>query len=82
MYIYRYISELIQKEKVHIDCEKGAQINILASKIATQWWPSIIIRESKLHFTFIFYFLVIMFILCWCFDRKTGIGFNGSFSFT
>ena len=35
MYIYRYISELIQKEKVHIDCEKGAQINILANKILT-----------------------------------------------
>ena len=27
---------LIQKEKVHINCEKGAQINILANKIATQ----------------------------------------------
>ena len=27
---------LIQKEKVHIDCEKGAQISILASKILTQ----------------------------------------------
>ena len=27
---------LIQKEKVHIDCEKGAQISILANKIATQ----------------------------------------------
>ena len=26
--------KLIQKEKVHIDCEKGAQINILAKKIA------------------------------------------------
>ena len=27
---------LIQKEKVHINCEKGAQINILANKTATQ----------------------------------------------
>ena len=27
---------LIQKEKVHIDCEKDAQISILANKIATQ----------------------------------------------
>ena len=26
---------LIQKEKVHIDCEKGAQISILANKIVT-----------------------------------------------
>ena len=27
---------LIQKEKVHIDFEKGAQVNILANKMATQ----------------------------------------------
>ena len=26
---------LIQKEKVHIDSEKGAQISILANKVAT-----------------------------------------------
>ena len=38
---------LIQKEKVHIDCEKGAQISILANKIATQWWPDNIIKKSK-----------------------------------
>ena len=30
------IQGLIQKEKVHIDCKKGAQISILAYKIATQ----------------------------------------------
>ena len=48
---------LIQKEKVHIDCEKGAQINILASKIATKWWSNITIKEPKqtmLHLFFIF----------------------------
>ena len=28
---------LIKKEKVYIDCVKGAQISILANKIATQW---------------------------------------------
>ena len=28
---------LIQKKKVHIDCEKDAQISILANKIAKQW---------------------------------------------
>ena len=27
---------LIQKEKVHIDCERGAQINIFTNKTATQ----------------------------------------------
>ena len=28
--------ELLQNEKAHIDCEKGAQISILADKIAIQ----------------------------------------------
>ena len=48
---------LIQKEKVHIDCEKVAQISILANKIASKWWPNITIKEFKLFITFIFYFL-------------------------
>ena len=26
---------VIQKEKVHIDCKKGAQISVLANEIAT-----------------------------------------------
>ena len=38
---------LIQNEKVHIDCEKGAQISFLTKKIAKQWWPNIISKESK-----------------------------------
>ena len=42
----RYRQGLIQEEKVHIDCQKGPQISILANKIATQWWPNII-KESK-----------------------------------
>ena len=41
IYIYNFkatifwntLQGLIQKEKAHIDCEKGAQINILANKI-------------------------------------------------
>ena len=32
--IIQYGQGLIQKEKAHINCEKGNQINILASKIA------------------------------------------------
>ena len=31
----KHMQELIQKEKVHIDCKKGAQINIIANKIVT-----------------------------------------------
>ena len=59
---------LIEKEKVHIDCEKGAQISILANKIATQWW-SIIIKESKqtIHYmccSFSCYYVHIM-LLMW-----------------
>ena len=45
---------LIHKEKAHIDCEKGAQINILASKIATHWWPNIIIKDSKQTMRYIY----------------------------
>ena len=32
---FLYNQGLLQKYKVHIDCEKGAQINILAKKIVT-----------------------------------------------
>ena len=37
---------------------KGAQISILANKIAIQWWPKIIIEESKQTIQTIFYFLI------------------------
>ena len=79
---------LIQKDKVHIDCEKGDQIRSLFIKIETQCRASIIIKESlsKLYITFFFFFffnfLVIMFTLCWWFDQKTRIAFNRSFCFT
>ena len=46
---------LLQKEKVHIDCEKRAQISILANKIATQWWPNINIKESKQTIRYIYF---------------------------
>ena len=46
---------LIQKEKVHIDSEKGAQISILANKIATQWWPDNIIKKSKQTIYYIYF---------------------------
>ena len=73
---------LIQKEKVHIEYEKCAQISILANKIAAQWWPILPLRSpNKLQIAFIFYFFVIMFTLCSWFDLKSRIAFNGSFSF-
>ena len=50
---------LIQKEKVHIDCEEGAQISIFTNKIAIQWWPNIIMKESKqTNITFIIFSLL------------------------
>ena len=60
---------LIQKEKVHIDCEKGAQIIILANKIATQWWPNIINKKTKqtihnIYFLFSRYYIQII-LLIW-----------------
>ena len=52
-----YWQGLIKKQKVHIFCEKGAQISIFTYKIATQWWPNIIIKESRrTNITFIYYF--------------------------
>ena len=48
----------MQKEKVDIDYEGGAQVSILVYKIATQ-----VRSPNKLSITFIFYFLVIMFTL-------------------
>ena len=53
---WNYYQGLIQKEKVHINCKKGAQISFLNNNIATQWWPNIIRKESK-HL-FIIYLLL------------------------
>ena len=47
MFVYN-LQGLIETEKVNIDCEKVPKLaNILANKTATQWWPNIIIKESK-----------------------------------
>ena len=63
------MQRLIQKEKGHIICEKVIQINILANKIATKWWPNIIIKEAKqtmhyIYFLFSCYYVHIM-LLIW-----------------
>ena len=91
---------LIQRKSAHRLWE-----SFLTNKFAKQWWPNIIIKESKqnLHFlsfsfyyghimllicskkmysTFFCHFLFNMFTLCCWFAQKTGIVFNGSFSFT
>ena len=73
-----YYQGLMQKEKVRIDCEKGAQISILANKIATRWWPNFIIKEPK-QISSLSYFSLLSFSRYY---QKTGITFNGSFSFT
>ena len=46
------IQGLIQKEKVSIDGEKGAQISVAAKKIVTQRWSEIIILNYNLVFLF------------------------------
>ena len=73
-----YIQGLIQKEKAHINFEKGVLITILLNKIATQWWSNIIIKESEqtphyIYFLFSHYVADLI--------KKSGIVFNGSFSF-
>ena len=59
LYSLKAYQWLMQKEKVHIDCEKDAQISILANNILTQWWLNIIIKKSKqtLHLFLIFLLL-------------------------
>ena len=59
---------LIQKEKVHIDCEKVAQISILANKIASQWWPNITIKVFKLTIYYIYFLFSRFSRLCSWFD--------------
>ena len=64
----RCFQGLIQKEKVHIDCEKGAKISIFNNKIATMM-TNIIIKESKrTNITFIYYILLIILTLCYRFE--------------
>ena len=75
--INKHIHGSIQKEKVDADCEKSAQISILASKVATKWRPSTAIKESKLHTAFVFHYNFML-----LFDRKTRIRVDCSFSFT
>ena len=36
MSVVEFLQGLVQKEKLHIDCGKDAQISISANKIATQ----------------------------------------------
>ena len=38
---------LIQKEKVDINCEKGAQIRVVAKNIVTQGWSNIMVMKHK-----------------------------------
>ena len=37
----------MQKEKVDIDSEKGAQISVVAKKIVTQGWSKVMIMKYK-----------------------------------
>ena len=52
---------LIQKEKVDIGGENGAQISVVANKIVTQGGSEIMIVKQAINYT-CFYFLVIMLI--------------------
>ena len=59
MSVVEFLQGLVQKEKLHIDCEKDAQISISANKIATQWWPNVTVKESNLTIHYIFIFLLL-----------------------
>ena len=71
---FLYSQELIQKEEVEIDGEKGAQISNLANIRMTldhDWSPNKMYKTS-----FIFSFIVIMLILFYRYDQKTRITFT------
>ena len=56
----------------NIKMERSAQIRVVAKKIVTRMVQ---------NYNYVFYFLLIMFILCYWFDQKTGIKFTGYFYF-
>ena len=59
---------LIQKEKVDIDDEKGAQISIVAKHFVTQVWSEIMIMKYKQaihYFRFLFSYYVYIMLLIW-----------------
>ena len=63
---------------------RDVEMNNVASKILLQWWPNIMIMESKqtiVYITFI-YISLLSCSHCYWFDQKTGTAFNGSFNFT
>ena len=78
MYVSGHV--LVQKEKVNIDSDKGVQISMAVKKVETKGWSEVMVIVSrKAIITFIFYFLVIMFLSCyWCY-QKTEIAFTGYF---
>ena len=62
------IQGLIQKEKVDIDGEKGAQISDVAKKIVTHGWSEIMIMKYKkaIHyicFLFSLHYVYIMLLI-------------------
>ena len=67
----------MQIEKVDIDNEEGAQISNVAKKTLAQrlWSP------NKLFMTIILFFFIVMFVLCYWYDKNTGTGFTGNYNF-
>ena len=63
---------LIKIEKVDIGSEKSAKISIATKKTVTQRWLQIMIMEPKqtTRYNYLFCFFVIMFILCYWYDKK------------
>ena len=73
---------LIQKEKVDINCEKGAQIRVVAKNIVTQGWSNIMVMKHKEAIHYICFSLschyVYIMLLVW---SRNWIMFTGYFYF-
>ena len=69
VYTTEYQQRLIQKGKVDIDDEKGAQISIVAKRIVTQGWSKIMIlkfKQAAHYICFLFpSFYVYIMLLIW-----------------
>ena len=53
----QFLQELIQKEKVDIDGEKGAQINVVAKKIVNIWMIQNYEQEVQTSYTLYLLFI-------------------------
>ena len=71
---------IIQKEKLDISGKKSAQISIVVKKTNTKTTPNYYESQTNYKLQLFCCCFIIMFILCYLYDQKTGIAFTGSYN--